>query len=182
MTIYNLEEIIIKGAHDIERNTLASHFNEDYIKEKFDERMDEMKQTTEYKIAKYYAQACLSTDPYEFTFWLDQNALNVDYEYRLEMVKNIVDVPTLYEECQKHNLTGEDVRKPGFESRFEHELGKVLTESNDRVIDMLYNSGEFTIVFQCDDPNKTIATCLPFEAESHNQLVEAIRNFIKNSY
>lgn len=187
MRIYNLEEIIVKGAHDIERNTLMSHFDYDYVKEKFDERAYEMRSTDEYEIARHYCQTVNA--PREFSFWIDENSLNEDYEYRLEIVENAADVQTVFEECQKCNLTNEDTHKDGFESRFEHNLGKVIIESNNKAVegdstleDMLYNSGEFTIVFQCDDPTKTVATCLPYEAESYNQLVEAIRNFIKNSY
>ena len=116
-------------------------------------------------------------------------ASNTKDDVKFDIVEHVVDVQTVFEEYQKRHLTSEDVNKSGFESRFEESLGKVIIESNDKAVkgdsaleDMLYNSGEFTIVFQCDDPTKTFATCLPYEAESYNNLVEAIRNFIKNSY
>ena len=114
---------------------------------------------------------------------------NIQDNIRYDIVEHTVNIPTMFEECEELNLTSEDTHKDGFESRFERDLGKIIIESNDKAVegdssleDMLYNSGEFTIVFQCDDPTKTVATCLPYEAESYNNLVEAIRNFIKNSY
>ena len=109
--------------------------------------------------------------------------------HQFDLIVQSIDVPTVYEDCTKAKLTTEDVRKGDFESRFEHELGNIIIESNEKSVEgdeslenMLYNSGEFTIVFQCDDPSKTVATCLPYEAESYNQIVEAIRTFIKDCY
>lgn len=109
--------------------------------------------------------------------------------HQFDIIVQYIDVPTVYEDCTKAKLTTEDVQKDDFESRFEHELGRTIIESNDKSVEgdstlenMLYNSGEFTIVFQCDDLSRTVATCLPYEAESYNQIVEAIRNFIKDCY
>lgn len=110
--------------------------------------------------------------------------------HQFDLIESYIDIPTVYDELKADGLTSDDTQKADFETRFEHDLGELVREANEKsydkndstLEDMLYNSGEFSIVFQCEDKSKVFSTSLPYEAESFNQIVEALRAFARNCY
>lgn len=108
-------------------------------------------------------------------------AKGIYHDIKLECVS--VDVPTTFDELSKSKVTSRQAQSDKFQSPFEKRLNKQVEGSKtEATANMLYNSGEFIIVFQCDDPSRTVATSLPFDASSYNNLTEAIKNIIKEDY
>lgn len=117
-------------------------------------------------------------------------AEGIYYDIKSESVS--VDVPTTFDELSEAKVTSRQIQSAKFLSPFEKRLNKqvcsvwssrqVEGSKTEATANMIYNSGEFIIVFQCDDRSRTVATSIPYEAESYNQITDAIRNFIKNCY
>lgn len=117
-------------------------------------------------------------------------AKGIYHDIKLECVS--VDITTTYDELLKAKVTSRQTQSDKFESPFEKRLNKqvnsvwsrrqVYGSKTEATADMIYNSGEFIIVFQCDDPSRTVATSLPFDASSYNNITTAIKNIIKENY
>lgn len=117
-------------------------------------------------------------------------AKGIHHKIKLECVS--VDVSTTYDELLKSNVTMRQTQSDKFKSPFEKRLNKqvnsvwsrrqVYGSKTEATANMLYNSGEFIIVFQCDDPSRTVATSLPFDAVSYKNIIMAIDDYINEGY
>lgn len=103
--------------------------------------------------------------------------------HQFNLIESTIGITTTFDELSKQKTPS---AKSPFEKRLDKQVNSVWTrrptDETEATANMLYNSGEFIIVFQCNDLSRTVATSVPFGASAYNNITTAINNIIKEEY